>query len=643
LRAVLLIIIISLFSIFYVNGQIEVTISEVQGTGTFSPFNNDLVSLTNVVVTAVNDGFFFAQSTITDNSPNTSEGIIVFHQGDEDFEINEVINVTGQVREFDNNTTISASSIFKTGQTNTTLTPIQIDDAFPGNQRRDIHPLEFVEGQLVQFTNLNIVGPSPNGSFAYASASAQRPMREPGIEFPAPNGLPEWDGNPEIFDFVPIGLGLAANPFLNANMKVSGTGIIVEGDFRYGLFPISYTISDEADIPTVPLPNSNEFNVACLNTLFLDNEEGDYDVRLEKITQYIITQLGTPDVIALQEVRGEEEFVDLATSLKAATGIEYNVHTDDATGFLNNGYLSQNTFTVQSVEAQATNFSFQGGALHDRAPLLLEGQINTAAGTTPLSILNLHIRSLNDIETDFVQEKRNAQARSIANMVKNLQDEGKQFLVVGDFNAFPFTDGYVDVLSQISGTPTLGALFPPLNIGIDPPLTNISTTFIPVEQQYSFVFRGSAQILDHCLASAFDDFEVSHFHYGRGNCDYPESLLSTDNPFRASDHDGFSVYLDLNEEVVESVGGNITSTDLEVLIPNPYTAASVIQFDLDQKQNIQIDLFNLAGQLIYSTQIGAIEKDRVDLPFTEQLTTGYYIIQVSGSAVNFTDKLLLVR
>ena len=641
MRTVLLIIILSSLSPFYVNSQTEVTISEIQGAGTFSPLNNDLVSIRDVVVIAVKDEFFYVQSTSPDNNPNTSEGIVIVHQETEVYQINDVLNITGQVREFDNNTTIAASSIVKTGQTNNSISPVLLSDSFPGSTRESIHPLEFVEGQLVQFTNLNIVGPSPNGNFAYASAGDQRPMREPGIEFPSPNGIPEWDGNPEVFDFVPVGLGLAANPFLNGNMKVSGTGVFFQGDFRYGLFPISYTISEETNIPDVILPNNREFNVACLNTLFLDNEEGDYAQRLEKITQYIINQLGTPDVIALQEVRGEEEFVDLADRLSAVTGVEYNVHTDDATGFLNNGYLTQNTFTVQKIEAQAKNLSFQGGSLHDRAPLLLEGLINTSEGTKPLSILNLHIRSLNDIETDFVQQKRNAQARSIANMVKQFQDDAKQFLVVGDFNAFQFSDGYVDVLSQITGTPSLGAILPPLNIGIDP-LTNVSTTFIAEEQQYSFVFRGNAQILDHCLASELIDYEVSHFHYGRGNCDYPEALLSTNSPFRASDHDGFAVYLDLGDDIINVTDGEILPANSEVIIPNPYTPFAEIIFDLEQKQNIQIDLFNLAGQLVYSTQLGAIEKGQINLPFNEELATGYYIIQVLGKNIKFTDKLLIL-
>jgi len=70
--------------------------------------------------------------------------------------------------------------------------------------------------------------------------------------------------------------------------------------------------------------------------------------------------------------------------------------------------------------------------------------------------------------------------------------------------------------------------------------------------------------------------------------------------------------------------------------------SSEIGFNLEQKQNVQIDLFNLAGQLIYSTQLGAIEEAQIELPYVNKLATGYYIIQVSGTTVDYTDKLLIL-
>ena len=49
--------------------------------------------------------------------------------------------------------------------------------------------------------------------------------------------------------------------------------------------------------------------------------------------------------------------------------------------------------------------------------------------------------------------KRFEQAESIATMIQDLQitDPGIPLAVVGDFNAFEFTDGYVDSVGIIKG------------------------------------------------------------------------------------------------------------------------------------------------------------------------------------------------
>jgi len=139
--------------------------------------------------------------------------------------------------------------------------------------------------------------------------------------------------------------------------------------------------------------------------------------------------------------------------------------------------------------------------------------------------------------------------------------------------------------------------------------------------QYSFVFRGNAQILDHCLASDFTDAEVSHFHFGRGNSDYPEVYLSQNSPFRSTDHDGFAVYLDLGEEVI--FGDGIPMIDEEeVSITNPFTSNGQLSFNLEERQNIQIDLFSIVGQLMFSTSIGAVEQDVISLPELANFQTG---------------------
>ena len=622
--------------------QSPVSISEIQGSGLISPFLNEQVSINNAVVTAAHENMLFVQSADLDTNPKTSDGILVIWSGAEDFSPSDAVNITGFVREQDENTLIQAQIINKIGASSTPLFTQKIDDDFPSTAYSPINDLESVEGQLVSFTDMRVTGPSIDSELTYISGSTTRPLREPGIEAPGINNLPVWDGNPEVFHLVPGGLNLSSNAFLHANMRLTGTGVVVQERFNYAIYPITYIVSKEIAPPSIMQPTPREFNVGCLNTLILQKEDSKYELRLSKIARYIRDQLGSPDVVALQEVGGTQEFIDLAQVLSDLTGLEYTAHSVDATGSINNGYMVQRTFTISNLEALGNSQSFDGGGLHDRAPLLLEGFINTGSGKKPLSILNLHLRSLNGISgnnSDFVRRKRQAQAISVAQMIRELQDENKQILVVGDYNAFQFSDGYVDVVNQIAGTPSLGALLDIQAQGLTP-MTNISATFPPEEERYSFVFRGNAQILDHCVVSDFIDFEVSHFQFGRGNSDYPDAYLNQDIPYRASDHDGFSVYLDLDEEIV--LGDPMIDNSDDIIVPNPFLSNSQIIFALEQKQNIQLELYSLSGQLIFEKSLGGIDQEKVSLPSLQNFTAGMYVLKISGRTTELTQKLVII-
>ena len=121
-------------------------------------------------------------------------------------------------------------------------------------------------------------------------------------------------------------------------------------------------------------------------------------------------------------------------------------------------------------------------------------------------------------------------------------------MVLGDFNAFQFTDGLVDVVGTIKGD------FDPaenLLSGadlVDPDLTN-QVDSLDAKEQYSFVFGGNAQVLDHALTTTgFGPF-VRGVEYGRGNADSPASLIGDDTTaLRSSDHDGLVMFVSCEEE-----------------------------------------------------------------------------------------------
>ncbi len=134
-----------------------------------------------------------------------------------------------------------------------------------------------------------------------------------------------------------------------------------------------------------------------------------------------------------------------------------------------------------------------------------------------------------------------------------------RLVVIGDFNAFEFTDGYVDALGVIAGNfdPTMSAVCAEATcMGdlVEPNLDN-QVLWLPDDERYSFIFRGSAQVLDHALTSQKLAGEISGVEYGRGNADAAVDLINDDGsavpanlPLRSSDHDGLVVYITKDED-----------------------------------------------------------------------------------------------
>ncbi len=204
--------------------------------------------------------------------------------------------------------------------------------------------------------------------------------------------------------------------------------------------------------------------------------------------------------------------------------------------------------------------------LHDRPPLLLEGSCQLEFGSFPIAVMTVHNRSLGGIDDPVdgprVRKKRLLQAESIAVKAQALQDADPdvRLVVLGDFNAFEFTDGYVDAVGIVSGDFDPAESFVCSEVPCAPDLVepNLSNQVLglPAVERYSFIFGGSAQVLDHALTSAGLAAEVSGAEYGRGNADAAVDLINDDSPanlaLRASDHDALVVYV-LKDEDADGV------------------------------------------------------------------------------------------
>ncbi len=161
-----------------------------------------------------------------------------------------------------------------------------------------------------------------------------------------------------------------------------------------------------------------------------------------------------------------------------------------------------------------------------------------------------HLRSLIDIESltsgPRVRAKRAEQSEFLAALAhRRLEaDPDERILVIGDFNAHEFNDGYVDVIGTIRGAPapatqTVLATRDVLDLNL---VNLIDST--PKNDRYFYVFDGSAETLDHVLASPAMLPFVTRFQHVRGNADAPEVWRSDGSrPERTSDHDPAIIYI----------------------------------------------------------------------------------------------------
>jgi len=623
-------------------------IFEIQGNGLTSPFANQIVTTENNVVTAVGTNGFFIQtpSARSDNDAQTSDGIFVFTGAAPTVSAGDLVNITGNVVELFNFTQFSNNPTVTTISSGNRLPPaIQFDHMTPTpNPPQAATEYERFEGMLVQIAN-GVVS-EPNQSFGsdpiaevHIVAGPNRPFREPGIEYPGLAGLPVWDGNPEIFEFDPDRLG-QPNLAIPAGSTFSATGVLGFEFSGYELWPTSYSVNAATLPRAVRARNAGESTIATLNThLFydtIDDPNGDdvltpqeYADKLNKLSMYVRTLIGAPDILAVQEAEKLQVLQDLANKINAddaaLTYTPYLIEGNDIGG-IDIGFLVRSGVTVNAVtQLGATEiFTFDNSLLHDRPPLLLDARL---ADSRAVSVLAVHLRSLNGIDDPNdgrrVRQKRHEQAVSVSNMVQTLQTSHPNInlAAVGDFNAFQFTDGYVHVLGQIMGTPASAseALIPGTD-NVNPDLSN-AVLSLPANEQYSFVFDGSAQVLDHILVSQALQSSVTGIQYARANADAAENLEQDGaTVLRTSDHDGLVLFVtNLPTGIASDNQLSVTHYELAQNYPNPFnrstersrrSPSTVIRFALPETGNTAVAIYSITGQLVRELVNGEMNAGR---------------------------------
>lgn len=486
-------------------------------------------------------------------------------------------------------------------------TPVELTASFPDPDGA-YDQLERLEGMRVTAASLTVNTPTlgnvnetsatatSNGVFHAVVTGVPRAYREPGVQQPdplpagSPAGVPRWNTNPEVFAVSSGALGRDIAD-VNAGCLIPGgaTGPLDYSFRRYTLYPestLQVDCSNGADQPKPALqPGADDASVATFNMERFFDDSNDpaigepvltplaYQTRLNKASLAVRNFLNTPDILATEEIENLAVLQTVATRVNddaVAAGqpnpqyAAYLFEGNDVGG-IDVGFLVKTAevgagiprVQVLSVtqEGKATTWVEPGGGtslLNDRPPLVLQAQVNFADGRSlPLTAIAVHQRSLNGAEEDSaggerVRAKRQEQARFLAGLVQSRQDANpsERIVVLGDFNAFEFNDGYGDSMGTVTGVPSADDTTVVPGDGadlVDPDLYDLTLLNTP-DQSYSYAFDGNVQSLDHIVANAalmnagdLDTLAVSH---ARINADFPAiARNATDSPTRLSDHD----------------------------------------------------------------------------------------------------------
>ncbi|MFT5453206.1 MAG: putative extracellular nuclease, partial [Enterobacterales bacterium] len=480
----------------------------IQGNGNTSSFEDQFVKSFNNVVTAIDTNGFFMQtpSVRSDNDIETSDGIFVFTGSAPTVSVGDHIDVVGEVVEFFNFTEFSNNPIVTVNSSGNPLPEAVIfDESMPSKvQPQSSNELERFEGMIIAFDGTASAATNRFGNAAVV-ASNVRAFREPGLIYPGINDLPVWDGNPEIFELDANAMGLE-NVDIFAGQSLSAIGPLGFSFGSYQIWPTTLTLGPMPDLLSkVRDRAASEMTVGSLNMFRPSQRASVYQARLTKISEFVRTVMDSPDILAVSEVEDITVLQTIADQINADdASVNYTPYLIEGNdiGGIDVGFLTRSSIELDEVIQFGKDeiLDFDDSLLNDRPPLLFKGHSVENGHRFPIQVIVVHNRSLSRIDSSSsgnrVRLKRLAQAQFVANIVQEIQSENPMvnLVVTGDFNAYQFSDGYVDVVGQITGLSNeadnlVWELSP-----VSPMLTNQVDNIAP-EEQYSFVFSGSAQVL----------------------------------------------------------------------------------------------------------------------------------------------------
>src|ERR1700742_4852897 len=549
-------------------------IHDIQGTSFVSPHNGDAVTNVPGIVTAIRSSGsskgYWIQDPSPDNNPATSEGIFVFtSSAPAGVAGGDSVLVSGTVKDFyplGSGETVSSTSqlsvteidsptatVLSHGNTPPApevISPTTVPDAYAPNlgggniESTPIQPdrsaLDFWEsreGMRVEVDDARVVGPSDSFGEQYVTTKpGQDTTYRGGTELLGENQTPS--GRIEI---VPAD---GSNSEVNVGDEFQGATIGPVDYSEFGGYTIAATTlgtvvhNNLAPVKADP-QGKNQLAIATYNVENL--APSDPDSKFQRLAQGVVTNLASPDIVAVEEVQDYDGATDdgvvaadqtinkLTTAIVNAGGPHYDSREIDPVNDQDGGEPGGNIrvvflynpakVTFDDIGSPSVNRSTTGTQVvkkkgeptltlspgridptnsvwnASRKPLVGQFEFN---GQDVFVIANHFDAKLGDQSQDgrfqFPAQssavQRAGQALAEHNFINQILaiDKKADVVVVGDLNDYQFSPA-LSILktgtADGSGKSTL---------------TDLITT-LPANQQYTYDFDGVSEVLDHILVS----------------------------------------------------------------------------------------------------------------------------------------------
>jgi predicted extracellular nuclease len=421
---------------------------------------------------------------------------------------------------------------------------------------------ESLEGMRVEVDDARVVGPSSSFAEQFVTTKpTQATTYRGGTEIIAENAIPS--GRLEVV------AADGSNPNVNVNDVFGGATIGPVDYSRFGGYVLAATtlgtVQPHGIAPVVATPGTvNQLSVATYNVENL--APGDPASKYQRLGQGVVTNLASPDIVTLEEIQdnsgatddgvvaADQTLAKLSAAIVAAGGPSYSVRTVDPVNDQDGGQPGGNIRVAFLFDPARVSFVDSGAASVDRsttgtavikshgdpALTLSPGRVDPTnpvwtssrkplvgqfrfRGTDVFVIANHFNSKGGDQSADgrfqFPEQsstvQRAGQAQVLHDFVGKLLavDKKAQIVVAGDLNDFQFS-------------PALASLRTGTADGTGPSILTDLISTLPLDQQYTYVFNGVSQVLDHILVS--NSVRGVHYQVVHVNSEFAN---------QASDHD----------------------------------------------------------------------------------------------------------